>query len=490
MPLLLSSATWSRRAYAGMPAFDGLRGAGRYTDSQTAGLTVLSQGDAHPMQAPDYAFLRHAGRILNSGQARTLVFTGAIEDLYFLKPDTGGLGDEDGEYVPLLTYLTTQWDVSDRILVVYELNGPIRFLHEADKDKVKDAWLKLRTGLDANQIAVRNMLESGRVHAELSAMSTAFDTHLDSAIGKPTLALELLRQMCLASRTEIGGQRPLAESLIVFVEAADLVIPEAEITRLSDADRHRIAICQDWFSDPGFNAGSDAVILLAESRSVLNHRIAQMPQVLEVRVDTADQPARHHFIDWFDQRQPAERRVKYEGSHEDLAQLTAGLSIHALSQLLKGGCYAGQTLTSGHVVGKVEEYIKSQLGEDIIEFKKPAHTLDDVVGFTQLKSFLRDELIPRFRSSGPDALPGAAVAGPIGGGQDVHLRSAGRRAGRGGSGAQEHPQPVVRPDRRDLRASAPRAQRAFQGVDIRRRGRHAVRACRCRGPRNRTPSDR
>src|SRR5690606_9299826 len=78
---------------------------------------------------------------------------------------------------------------------------------------------------------------------------------------------------------------------------------------------------------------------------------------------------------------------------------------------------SGEPLTPHQVLAKVEEHIQSQLGEDVVEFKKPTHTLNDVIGFAQLKKFLHDELLPRFRSTGPDALPGAAVAGPIGGGK-------------------------------------------------------------------------
>jgi SpoVK/Ycf46/Vps4 family AAA+-type ATPase len=68
-------------------------------------------------------------------------------------------------------------------------------------------------------------------------------------------------------------------------------------------------------------------------------------------------------------------------------------------------------------VGKVEEFIQAQLGDDVVEFKKPEHRLEQVVGFTQLKEFLRRELIPRFKAKGEQALPGAAVAGAIGGGK-------------------------------------------------------------------------
>jgi SpoVK/Ycf46/Vps4 family AAA+-type ATPase len=43
--------------------------------------------------------------------------------------------------------------------------------------------------------------------------------------------------------------------------------------------------------------------------------------------------------------------------------------------------------------------------------------MTDVIGFTQLKKFLTDELIPRFKAPADSALPGAAVAGAIGGGK-------------------------------------------------------------------------
>jgi len=98
----------------------------------------------------------------------------------------------------------------------------------------------------------------------------------------------------LASRSRIGQKPLLREGLIVLVEAADLLIPDAEITRLSDADRHRVAVCQDWLSDPGFLEGDDVVVLLAESRALLNHRIARLPQILEVEVPSPDEHAREN----------------------------------------------------------------------------------------------------------------------------------------------------------------------------------------------------
>ena len=362
------------------------------------------------MKSSTYPFAQTAGRILNAGQARSLILTGNVHDL-FKHPTI------EDEYIPLVDFLVSQWSVPDRILVVYELNGPIRFVKDSDREKVRDAWLKWRTGLDSNALAIEVMLTSGKAQAALEAMSETFDANLKNAIGNPTVALELLRQMCLCSRTSLGGKPLLREDLIVIVEGVDMLVPEGEIAHLSDADRHRLGICRDWFSDPGFMNGNDSVVMIAESRSLVNHRIARMPQIIEVLVPSPDQAAREECIASFDKRQPEGRKLRTWGTREQLAKLTAGLSIHALMQLLRGACHEDRPLNLDDVIAKVEDYIQSQLGEDIVEFKKPVQTLDDVVGFGRLKEFLRKDLIPRFRSTGPDSLPGAAVCGPIGSGK-------------------------------------------------------------------------
>lgn len=364
------------------------------------------------MQAPEYAFLKTVGRLLNSGQTHSVLLTGNIHDL-FCVAEPGGRG----KYVTLLDFLCAQWNVSDRILVVYELNGPIRFARSEDRDKVKDAWLRWRIGMDSNELAVERMLGGPKLTSEHKMAATTYDAHLQGAVGNPTLALELMRQMCLCSRSELGGLPILKEDLLIIIEGADLIVPEGEITGLSDTDRHRISILHDWFSDPGFMNGNDGVVLFAESKSLINHRVARLPQIIEVPVPSPDESVRRHFIQWFIEGDSRGAKIELWSSQDDLAKFTAGLSIHALMQLLKGAKHEGKPLGQQQVIAKVEEFIQSQLGEDIVEFKKPSHTLENVIGFSRLKDFLTEELIPRFRSTGPDALPGAAVAGAIGGGK-------------------------------------------------------------------------
>lgn len=363
------------------------------------------------MSIPTHEFLKRAGRILNSGQSHSVLLTGNIHDLFGCQ-----LAGEE-TYVPLLSLLTAQWNLPDFILVTYELNGSVHFVNEKDAELVRDAWLKWRSGYDANELAIQRMLATSKSVLDIDALLATYDDSLRKATASPTLALELLRQMCLCSRTVLKGQKLLPRNLLILIEGADMLLPDAPITSLGDTDRQRITICHDWFSDPGFVNGGDSVVMVAESRSLIHHRIARLPQLLDLEVPAPDEPTRRQFITWFNQRPPAESKLKLWSSQEELARLTAGLSLHALMQLLKGAGHEKRTLTQEEVIAKVEAFIQSQLGEDIVEFKKPGHSLKDVIGFTQLKKFLKDELMPRLAGTGAEVPAGAAVCGPIGGGK-------------------------------------------------------------------------
>ena len=367
--------------------------------------------------APAYPFFADLARTLNSGQSRSVLLAGDVHDLFF-----------DGrEYVPLVAFLTGKCAVEGIVQLVYELNGPIRTVPADGADALRTAWVAWKSGADPNDLVLQALVDRKRAK-QREMLEAEFDALVREATGSPTVALEFLRQLTVCSRSKDANGRPLiARKLLIFIEEADLLLPGGDepITRLNAADRHRLTILRDWFSDPAFQNGGDSVILLSESRGGIHRTVSSLPQMLSVEVPAADAAAREHYINHFvgqksdapaigEKPRPA---PKFWADVPEVARFTAGLSLHALRQLLLGAAYGDQPLQPRDVIGKVESYIAGQLGEDTVEFKVPSHTLDDCVGFTNLKQFLRDEMIPRIRSSGPDALPGAAVAGPIGGGK-------------------------------------------------------------------------
>ncbi len=344
-----------------------------------------------------YEFFTRFARILNSGQSRSVVLCGNIYDLFW-----------DGQsYVPLIPFVCGKAKTSGVIQLVYELNGPIRLSPE-DQRELSDAWVRWKSGVDADTLTLRDL---NRKESQAERWRSEFEQYLQAAIGNSTQALEFLRQLTICSRSVLRA------NLLIIIEAADMLLPagNGDLATLNDRQLRRISIVQDWFGDPAFVNGADSVCLVAESRSLIHPRIAKLPQVLSVDVPSPSTADRRHYIDQF--VATSDRPPQLWGTSQDLAEYCAGLSNHALRQLLVVSAYTGEPLTPLQVIGKVEDFIQSQLGEDVVEFSKPAHRLEQIIGFSQLKKFLERELIPRFKAKGDEALPGAAVAGAIGGGK-------------------------------------------------------------------------
>ena len=351
--------------------------------------------------------------------------SGNIHDLFFIKEE------ETADYIPLVPFLTRSWDILGFILIVYELNGPIRFAQASEREKVKRAFNLWRgttesdTDIDARartshstqaDTKHRHASAIGSLDTAMESPNASFTQYMTDAIGSPTLALELLRQFCLLSRsTNAQGEKLLPEKLIILIEATDMLLPEGEIRSLSVQDRHRVSIVQDWISDSNFMNGNDTVIFIVESPSLLNSRIIRLPQVVNVEIPAPGMVERQHFISWFNNTPKLiEKPLNLWGTQAQLAMLTAGLSIQALRQMLLSACYSGKKLRPEDVVDKVSEFVQTQLGEDVVEFKKPEHNLKDIVGNQKLVDFLKTYLMPRITSTGPDAIPGMSVCGPIG----------------------------------------------------------------------------
>lgn len=360
--------------------------------------------------APTYPSFGQLASIINSGQARSIVVSGNINDLYF-----------DGQsYVPLVSYLLTKTNVNGLIQVVYELNGPIR-ISEEHRNKLREAWAAWRTGVDLTSLPLKDLTNES---SKIELRRKEFDQYLKDAIGNSSQALEFLRQLTICSRTT------LRENLLILIEAADMLLPsgDGDIARMNDAQLRRVSIVTDWFIDPAFFAGKDTVLMMAESRSLIHPRVSRLPQVISVDFPSPDTATRRHFQQWH-ANQPAAASIPVQGETQSnqtpeqaagvdsLAEATAGLSLHAMRQLLLAADYYRRPVSREDVVRQVEQFIQAQLGEDVVEFKKPQHTLKDVVGFTNLKKFLTEYMMPRIRLPDDRALPGAAVAGAIGGGK-------------------------------------------------------------------------
>jgi hypothetical protein len=317
-------------------------------------------------------FIKTLSRIINTGQSRSIILTGNVYDLFLCKND----------HVPLLNYLVEAYNIdpaeekSGIIVVTYTMNSEIKmFGHSESVATFQSNWQRFKGN---------------------SALSDLFN----QANGNPTFAMEVMRQMSICSRTY-----DCPCDLLFVIEGADMMVPEEEISRMNVADRRRTAILHDWFSDPLFMDGRDSVILVAESQCQIHSRISKLPQVIGVKIPYPDYEDRRSYL--------IKQDFKDMILDYNIIGKTAGLSIHALRQLVRS-----KDLSDKNIFKRVESHIIGQLGEGVVEFKVPTHTFDDVVGFENVKEFMRTELIPAFQSSDKETtISGAAISGPIGGGK-------------------------------------------------------------------------
>ncbi len=146
-------------------------------------------------------------RIINSGQARSIVLSGNIYDLYF----------EGKQYVPLIPFLHAKTESAGLIHIIYELNGPIRLTDEA-KAKMREAWAAWKNGTTIDAMPLKEVLQDG---SKFDLRRREFDQYLRDALGNATQALEFLRQLTICSRST------MKDNLLIIIEGADMLLPSA-----------------------------------------------------------------------------------------------------------------------------------------------------------------------------------------------------------------------------------------------------------------------
>ena len=314
-------------------------------------------------------FYKNLTKAVNSGQSKSVLLTGNTDDIYW-----------DGDkYSGIIDFILNKTKATENIIHVFcELNGPVKI--KTNKKVLSDKWKEVRKG--------------------------SLEEQIHSSQGDITYSLELLRQLCLLSRNHLPNY-----NLIIAIESCDLIIPSYQSYLQNESIVKRISILKDWFTEQEFVEGQDAVILVSKNSTTLAKEITSLPQVVEIKIPNPSSEDRLQYINSNNLNIP-------EDVKSNLVNNTAGLSLYSLRQILKQAAkYGVELLSNGIVFDQVERYFKSQVGEDSIEFKKPKHKIDDLVGFSDLKSFLTVEMIPRIKEGGDKAISGAIVCGPIGSGK-------------------------------------------------------------------------
>jgi len=352
------------------------------------------------MKQPTYDFFLQTGRVLNSQESSTILLTGNTND-HFYAPKLQ-------KYVPLNDFLKSSMKLSSNMIVTYQMTKGIQFQNPKELAGFTDSWSKWRSETSVNS----NFVELYK-----------------KANQNVTYALELLRQMCLCSSAMGKNSKAFfSKKLLIIMDGVSALLPPTNISHLNESEHARVEICTEWFKDPQFLESEDAVILISESKNQISPLITKLPHILEIQVLSPDEKGRQHFLEWYNKNQSASKKLKLSTNKRELLKTTAGLSILSLRRLFKSISHTKSGYNPELITLEVKRFMESELG-DIVKFIYPSHNLSHVMGCRKLKTYIKKHVIPRFKSTKSDCLPGATVCGPIGGGKTFFWEAVANESG-------------------------------------------------------------
>lgn len=249
-------------------------------------------------------------------------------------------------------------------------------------------------------------------HGRLKAISEL----LDSVRHSPLSALVLLSGMVDAFR-RVRRLEPNLKPLCVLLRFAAALFPAGEFSRLSDLDRQCLVSLLSWVNTPAFRESPDLLVLINPVRTDINQQILNLPQSEQISIKLPDYGERDRFIEHF---KATRKGVSFADEAVNFAEDSAGLTLPHIKDILEVAQRSGSPVSRKEVNETVNRLLQNQLG-DIIRVKRPAHSPDDIVGYTREREIFQS--IFR-RCEDPDtAISAILVSGPNGSGKTYQLEA-------------------------------------------------------------------
>ena len=121
----------------------------------------------------------------------------------------------------------------------------------------------------------------------------------------------------------------------VIIEAAETVVPDADVAMMSPADRDVLVAVSRWGRDPQIAASGNLVFLVTPSLASLNAAVRAASSKWEaVKVPLPDPEQRLAFIEWYIAQRPDAFEWADGLGLQALANVTAGLSLIHIEDIL------------------------------------------------------------------------------------------------------------------------------------------------------------
>ncbi len=271
---------------------------------------------------------------------------------------------------------------------MFLVHGNLRDLHPWVAEGGVTAWLSLRELLERFFARSKEIVVSYNLSEGLRCPDRATEKRLATLINTKR-ALRGLSPLGALPRSP-DEVLPLLEELItdprqtcaVIFDYVETVVPMGELGFMSEADKANLVALQRWSSDPALLDSDNIVVLCAENLSDVHRRVLSSPQLATVNVALPDEAARLRFLGSIDRQ-----GISAEVSDEQLAKVTAGLSLVQIRGLFRQARQSGEPITFRAVARRKKRIIEQEC-HGLVEFVDAGHGFAEVGGMDRLKEDL------------------------------------------------------------------------------------------------------
>jgi len=326
--------------------------------------------------------------------------------VYVLHYNVADLVRAGQQFVPLETFLG-QWLTGGERVILYDRSRGLRF-----SDPETEALFRRVTGTTQEQEAAKR-----RALAALGETPPPERT-LPTHPGRVLVLLETaIRSGCFGARDGL--------SLLVVIGYAETLVPDSELSAMSEDDRTNLVTFLRWASDAEMAESGAAVVLLAANLAEVHAKLrGQTSRVETIEIPLPSLEERADYI----RHLLAENGFTLAMTPEHLAHATAGLSRLHLRRLCQRATQRGTPLAYAEVTQQKREILKREL-HGMIEVIEPTLGLESIGGLDAVKEYLR-RIVQAIKDGDLKLVPrGITLLGPPGVGKTALAEALAKECG-------------------------------------------------------------
>ena len=202
--------------------------------------------------------------------------------------------------------------------------------------------------------------------------------------------------------------------IVLIIDYAETIIPNTDVSRMTEEDRYNLVTLNRWSHDPIFTQGDVSVLLLTENLADISDRLVRAPSTIKVNIPIPDETVREKFLHFLDRKDELMTEPRLNPSR--IAKITSGLNLMNLNQLAAESYQEDKPITMEYLKNKKKEIIENEAA-GLLEFIESDHDLSLISGHDFVKKRFKSAA-RAIKQGRHDVLPmGYLLSGAVGTGK-------------------------------------------------------------------------